>query len=162
VYSDFYPIVFSAVVTRVQNDDDAKDICQEVFYRLYQKFDEVGNVRKWLFTALKLVVMEFFRKKENREIDIDEVFNNVAMTFVNGFRDARIIISEAMDNDDNFKDSTERVIFELIAYNNYTYRDVSKQLGITRRQVEYRYTQIVDRILRYLKEKGIEDIEDLL
>lgn len=163
IYSDYYPIVYSTIHTKVGNRDDAQDICQEVFIRLFERLDDVDNVRRWLFSALKLVVLEHFRKKKNKdELNVDDVFQDVSLTFVNGFRDARIIINEAIENIDNFSDNKERIIFDLIAVNNFTYQMAAEQLGMTRRQIEYRYGQIVDRIIKYLHSKGIKNIEDLL
>ena len=162
VYSDNYPKVFSAVYVRVCNRDDACDICQEVFYRLYQKFDQVENTQRWLFTALKLVVLEYYRRKGKDDVDIDGELNDVALTFVNGFRDARIIIGEAIENTGNFLDESEKIIFDLIAVHNFSYKETARELGMTRRQVEYRYTQMVNRILTYLAGKGIRSLEDLL
>ncbi len=163
IYADYYPVVFGAVLTKVGNRDDTKDICQEVFIRLFNKMDDVENVRRWLFSALKLVVLEYFReKKKNTGLNIDDVFTDVGLTFVNGFRDARIIINEAIEDMENYRNEEERVIFDLIAVNNFTYGDAAKITGMTRRQVEYRYGLIVDRILEYLAKNGIKDISDLL
>ena len=163
VYSDYYPAIFSAVYTKVGNREDTRDICQEIFTRLYERLEEVENVRRWLFSALRLVVLEHFRaKRKNDGLNIDDIFNDVGLTFVNGFRDTRIIINDAIENTENFRDERERILFDLIAVNNFTYKQVAKQLGLTRRQVEYRYGQIVERVLRYLEKKGISNIEELL
>ncbi len=153
-YSEYFPIVFSAVYTKVNNRDDAQDIAQEVFLRLYRKFDSVENVRKWLFIALKLVVMEYYRKKKTNEVDIDNIFNDVSLTFVNGFRDARIIIEQALENMELFKGEKGKTIFDLIAINNFTYEQVAKQLGMTRRQVEYRYGQLVPPLINLALDYG--------
>jgi RNA polymerase sigma factor (sigma-70 family) len=162
VFSENYEIVFCAVYSRIGNEFDANDICQEVFIRLYQKFDRVTNVRKWLFNALKFVVKEYYKKKYRQDVNIDEVFNDIGMTFINGFRDTRIIIQDVIENMDIFKSDTERAIFELIAINRFSYRYVAEQYGLTRRQVEYKYTQLVENIIKYLKTKGINNLEDLL
>ncbi len=159
----YYPIVFGAVYTKVNNVDDARDICQEVFLIFYEKFGEIENHRKWLFGALRLAVFEFYRKRKKGEaLDIDEIFNDVSLTFVNGFRDARIIISEAFENIENFQIEEDKILFDLVAFSNYSYSHVAEHLGLTKRKVEYRYRRIVEKILDYLKSKGIENIEDLL
>ncbi len=161
-HARYYSVVFGAVYSKVGNADDAEDICQEVFIKCFEKFDEIENVRKWLFGALRLSVFEFYRRKERRDIDIDEVFGDLSLTFVNGFRDARIIISEAIENIENIRSNEDRLIFDLVAVHNFSYSRAGKQLGLTMRKVEYRYRKIVDEILLYLKEKGIEEIEELL
>ncbi len=158
----YYAPVYGAIYSKVGNAETAKDLCQEVFIRFYQKFDEVENPRKWLYGALRLVVLEYYRSRKSKEVNIDDVFNDVSLTFVNGFRDARIIIAEAMENDENFMDDTERALFDMIAVSNMSYPEAGRQLGLTVRQVEYRYGRVVERILDFLKRKGISNIEDLL
>jgi len=163
LYDKYFPIVFRAVYTKVADKDDTKDICQEIFTRLYEKFDSVENVRRWLFSALKLVVLEYFReRKKNDNLDIDDVFEDIGLTFVNGFKDARIIINQSFENTENYKDEKDRQIFDLVAICSFTYDQASRQIGITERQVEYRYGRIVERILDDLKKKGIKNIKDLL
>lgn len=110
---------------------------------------------------MRLSVFEFYRKKRG-DMDIDEVFNDVSLTFMNGFRDARIVISEAIENMKLFDGEDDKVLFDLIAVHNYSYNETAKELHLTKRMVEYRYRRIVDSILDYLKKKGLTNIEDLL
>jgi RNA polymerase sigma factor (sigma-70 family) len=161
-HNDYYPLVFSAVFTKVDNIDDVQDICQEVFIKFYEKLDEIENRRKWLYGALRLAVLEHYRKKRGSDIDINEVFDDVSLTFVNGFRDARIIIGEAIENSDFFTDDLAREVFDYIAVYNYSYKEAGRHLGLSKRQVEYKYRRVVDAILNSLREKGIKHIEDLL
>lgn len=160
-YNDLYPVVFGAVYSKVGNAEDAQDICQELFVRFYEKLETIENHRKWLYGALRLEVMNYYRKRKP-DADIDGVFADVGLTFVNGFRDARIIISEALEYDENFEDERERALFDLIAVQNYSYEEAGVQLGWSKRQVRYRYGLIVDRIIAYLQTKGIKSLEDLL
>ncbi len=161
-HGDYYPLVFSAVHMKVDNIDDVQDICQEVFIKLYEKFEEVENVRKWLYGALRLAVLEYYRRKNGHDVDIDGVFNDVSLTFVNGFRDARIIIGEAIENSEFFKDAVDRAVFDHVAMYNFSYSQTGKELGLSKRQVEYRYRRIVESILDHLSKMGIKHIEDLL
>lgn len=160
-YSDFYPVVYSAVFAHVQDPDDAKDICQEIFTRFYDKYDEVENHRGWLFGAARYVILEHFRKNR-RKVDIDTVLDDENTGFVNGFRETRLVLKEALENPDNFSDERERILFELVAVHDFTYRDAGRQLGLSERQVRYRYGIITERILRYLGVRGIKRLDDLL
>lgn len=162
VYSNYYALVYSMVFTKVDNHDEAEDICQEVFLRFYEKFDEVLDPRKWLYGTLRNVVLEHYRKKGRNDANIDDIFQNITMSFVNGFRDTRIIIEEALDNTENFEDESERVVFDLVALYNFSYAEAAQQMGMTERQVRYRYAKVSERITHYLKKKGISSLEELL
>jgi len=157
-----YPLVFSAVYSRVGSLEDAEDISQELFIKLYNKLDEVENRRKWLYGALKLEVMAYYRKKKPGAVDIDEVFNDVALTFVNGFRDTRLMIGEALEDLDRFSEPGDQALFDLVAVRNFSYEEAGAQLGLSKRQVRYRYGLIVDRLVDYFKKKGINSLEELL
>lgn len=162
VYSDFYPIVFGTIFSKIRNHDETKDICQEIFTRLYIKFEEVENYRKWIFGTMRNVLMEYFRSKKKEHLDIDDVFNDVNLTYVNSFKDTRLILEEAMQDMQNFGDEKNRILFELVTIRNLTYKETAKQMGISVNQVRYRLKQIVVRFNDYFKKRGINSLEELL
>ena len=160
VYNKFYPLVYSTVYTKIGNVDDTKDICQEVFIRFYDRMEEIQNQRKWLYGTLRNVVLDFIKMKkpDAPEEDMDDL----EVTYVNGFRDTRLIIQEAMENIDNFESEEERILFELVATHNFTYREAGRHVGMSERQAKYRYGLIVKRVVQYFNEKGIQNLEELL
>ena len=127
-HNRYYPLVFSSIYTKIENIEDTKDICQDIFIKFFEKFDEIENKRKWLYGALRLAVFEFYRKKKGSN-NIENVFNGAGLTFVNSLRNARIVIGEAMEEVENFIDEDEKTLFDLIAQYNYSYSAVAKQLG---------------------------------
>jgi RNA polymerase sigma factor (sigma-70 family) len=164
-YSDYYAVVLNALYRRVGNTEDAEDICHELFVSYYRKFDEVRDPRNWLFGAMKFCISNYYRKKagaDQSSVDIDNMEDDINLAFENGARDMRIIINEAIEHGDNYRDGKDRILFDLIAISGYTYDEAAKQLGLTKRQVFYRYQQVSRRIINYLKERGISRIEDLL
>ena len=162
LYSDLYPVVYHRIYTRVCDRDLTGDLAQEVFARLYEKMDEVVNPRKWLSGTMWNVLLEHYKKNTVNVENIDEVYCDANMGYVNGFRDTRIILQEAFDASENFKDEKDRIIYELIAINYYPREEVARILGITKRQVNYRYECVVERIVDYLKKKGLNKLEELL
>lgn len=156
VYLDYYPLVFSSVLTKIDHLDDARDICQEVFMIFYEKMNEIENHRPWLIGTLRNVVLRYYQKKRS---DIDNI-DDIEFTFVNGEREARMIIKEAIEHAKC--DDIDRLMLDLIAVHKFSYNTVAGLLGLTRRQVEYRYGQVVQRILDHLRDKGIKDLSGLL
>jgi RNA polymerase sigma factor (sigma-70 family) len=158
-YMLYYPQILSSILLKVGSVEDARDICQEVFIILYEKFDTVNNVRAWLYGTLKNVVYKYYSSKK-QDVDIDKLFDSIKLSYSNGFRDARIIINQVMDEVQCSQ--AERIILDLIAVHNFSYVNVATILGLTKRQVEYKYGQLVKCITDNLKKKGIKDIEELL
>jgi len=159
VYSDFYVLVYNTVCQKVSDLDIAEDITQNVFILYYNKMDEVENIRKWLFSALRFEVSNYFQLRSVDDLDIAVLFEDISLTFVNGFRDARIILENAVES---IVSDLNRVIFDMVAVRYYTYPETARVLGLTVRQVKYRYHEVVKTIQEYLKSKGIESIEELL
>jgi RNA polymerase sigma factor (sigma-70 family) len=161
-YADYFPLVYSIIAAKVSDQDAVRDLCQDTFLRLYEKFDTVENVRAWLYGAVRNVLFEFFRSSKVSVEDVESIMSDAGMSFVNGFRDSRIIIEEALENIENFGDEQGKVLFDLVALYNFTYKDAAAHLGMSERQVRYRYGLSVARILEYLKSKGIRGLEELL
>ncbi len=112
IFGRYYHLVFNAVYTKVGNKHDAEDICQEVFIALYNSLEDVENVRKWLFGTLRNKVCNFYRDRNPNIENIDDMFQDISLAFVNGFKDVRIIISSAID--DEIKDENDRELIELL------------------------------------------------
>lgn len=158
-YMEYYPLLLSSLLTRINNAEEARDICQEVFIIFLEKFDTIQNKRAWLYGTLKNVVYKHYAKKRP-DVDIDQVFNDEGLAFVNGARDARIMIAEAIEQVECTEE--DRILLDLIAIHDYSYGSVAEILGLTRRQVEYRYGQLSKSILEHLKSRGIKELAELL
>ena len=63
---------------------------------------------------------------------------------------------------DNFKNNSEKILYDLIAILNYSFSETARKMNLTKRQVQYKYHNITRRILHNFKKKGIASIEDLL
>lgn len=159
----YYPLIFSTVYTKINDVNDVKDICQEIFIQCFNKFNEIENVRKWLYGAIRFEILNFYKKNKRENINIDDLISDISLTYVNGFRDVRIVIDEALENEDIFTSEEEKVLFDLIAIHNFSYNKTAAQLDLTERQVRYKYSLISRRFEDYLKNvKGIQSLEELL
>jgi RNA polymerase sigma factor (sigma-70 family) len=163
-YTRYYPLVFSILYSKLNKREDTEDICQEVFIKYYNNFETIENPRNWLITAMRFEINNYYRKKPNREdtVDIEDISESVYVAFENGFRDTRIILHEAIENMENFNDENEKVLFDLIALYDFTFREAAKYLGMTKSQVEYKYAVIEKRIVSYLQSKNIKGSDDLI
>ncbi len=164
-YHLFYSLVFSIVYSRINNYHDAEDICQEVFIRFYRKLDEINNPRKWLLGCLRIVVLDFYKERNRGHEDLDSLLNDIDMGYVNGFKEARVVISRVIDEisdecrGDEIGDDS---IFQLVAVYRYSIAEAARHLKLNYKQARYRYNRICEKILSRLREKGIKELGDLL
>ncbi len=162
VYTGHYSRVFSAIYVKIEDMEIAGDLTQEVFTRLYERFDEVESPSKWLTGTMRYVLLEFFRKKYRKDLELDDLFQDVTLTFVNGFRDARIMISEALEDKNTFADEINRVLFDLVAIKGFSYSEAGEHTGLSIRQVRYRFGLTIRNLQDYFRKRGIHKLEDLL
>ena len=161
-FADFYPIIFSTVYGKINNKDEAEDICQEVFMVYFEKYNEVQKPRAWLIGTMFNVIKKYYNRKGKTDQDIEDLLDDTKMSFINGFKDIRIMVQEAMTDLRNFDNEQDKALFELIAIHNVSYRKAAKIMGFTFEQVRYRYKQSTAKLTQYFKNRGIENLEDLL
>ncbi len=59
---------------RVNNQSDAEDLTQEVFYKLAKsEMDGIQNVRSWLYAIAKNTLTDYYRTKKISVEDLDKV-----------------------------------------------------------------------------------------
>jgi RNA polymerase sigma-70 factor, ECF subfamily len=163
-YNDYYPLVYNRVYKLCGKREDTEDICHEVFLLFYKKFEEIDEKRNWLMAVARNQTAMYYRKKKNKKSDIDikEFENDITHSFVNGTKELRIILSDEIKNPANYSDETEQTLFELIALLKYSYKEAAEQLGLSQRQIAYRYEKITKRIVDNLRVKGLKKVDDLL
>ena len=112
---------------------------------------------------MKLVLFEFYRSRKEDATDIDELQNDVSLSFVKGMRDLRMLLNEVLDDSEVFNnDEKNRIIFDLVAVQKYTLEEAAKEVGMSRDQVKYRYSLINRSILNTLKKRGVSNLEELI
>jgi RNA polymerase sigma-70 factor, ECF subfamily len=161
-YNNCYSVLFGSVYARIGSFDEAEDILQELFIIMYRKIETISNPRAWLYGALRLVMFDYYRAKGKYDKEIEAMVDDASMAYVNGFREARMVIQEVLDSEELFLTETNRSVFELVAMQDYSFADVARDLGLTYRQVQYAFKTTSARIIAALKSKGISKLEDLL
>jgi DNA-directed RNA polymerase specialized sigma24 family protein len=161
-YDLYYSLIFSAILSKIQNYDEAEDLCQELFSRFFLKIEEVENPKAWLYGAMRIIMIEHYKRKGERPENIELLLDDSSTGYINGFRDARLVIQDVLSDPSSFGGESDRIIFELVAVHLFSIADASRHLGITYRQAHYSFEQSSKRIISQLKSKGIEKLEDLL
>jgi len=157
IYSDNYAVIMNLINKHIGNFHDAEEICQNLFITMYNKFDEIENHGNWLRGAVRFEVIAYYRKndKSGNSLSLDALQEELSSVNSRDENDLPIILREAIERSENYENDKERVLFQLIAINKYSYAETAEELGMSRRQAEYAYGKIVQKIVAYLKSKGI-------
>ncbi len=68
--------IFSYVRRLVGNQEDAKDLTQDIFLKVYRKghtIDPDKNFKSWLFTVATNTVYDWFRRQRHEPINVDDL-----------------------------------------------------------------------------------------
>src|SRR5690606_34778979 len=75
VYEFYWPILFSHSLRMLQDEDEAEDMVQEVFFSLYKqihKLDGDSNLGAWLFVSLRNRVLNHFRQQKAKLLHLEK------------------------------------------------------------------------------------------
>ncbi len=118
-----------------KNSEDAKDLYQETAFRAMtnrDKFRPGTNLKAWLFTIMKNIFINNYRKKVKANTIMDNTDNlyylNSGKNSTENAADSNILIRELTHMIDDLDDST-RVPF-LMHYQGYKYQEIADHLGL--------------------------------
>ncbi len=156
-YSRYYPLVYASLYSKTGNMNDTEDMCQNIFARLYEKFDSVESAGGWLYGAARYEFLSYYRKKGAASIVAEDDIPDEQY----GSSEIRMLLKETVAAVCG-EDEDSRLLFELVAVHKFTYNETGRHLGLSKRKVRYKYGKIVDAIQSYLAGRGVRSLEDLL
>lgn len=154
IYTQYCDKVFGFVRSRVFNRNDAEDIVQSVFLKVYSNLDKFDGAKAsmstWIYTITRNTVSDYLRAKQHHpvlelpdntedaaeEAPDEELLRNETL-------EALACALEKLPQD-------QRDIIILLYYKNLERKTVAEMLGMT-------YGQ-----LRYLHDKALRRLDELL
>jgi RNA polymerase sigma-70 factor (ECF subfamily) len=118
-----------------KNSEDAKDLYQETAFRAMSnrdKFRPGTNLKAWLFTIMKNIFINNYRKKVKANTIMDNTDNlyyiNSGRNSIENAADSNILIRELKDMIELLDDST-RIPF-MMHYQGFKYQEIADHLGL--------------------------------
>lgn len=129
--------VYLLAYSFLRNNEDALDVVQETFLKLYQKVDmfrSERNFQTWLLQIAKNLCIDYYRKNYSRNKDlrsnkdIEEV-NVPSQNDKNShsFSDTERVFTECLDQITD----RQRLIFVMKHYNNLEYKEIAQIMRIS-------------------------------
>jgi RNA polymerase sigma-70 factor (ECF subfamily) len=134
-FNQLSTVLRSFAYSLTQNREDANDLFQETAYRAVKnkdKFGEGTNLKAWLFTIMKNIFINNYRKKLKNNTFLDSTENNYflnsATINVPNTGESNMMIEELTNMIDTLDESL-KVPF-LMHYQGYKYHEISDHMDL--------------------------------
>jgi RNA polymerase sigma-70 factor (ECF subfamily) len=124
--------VYRFILKNLRNEEDAKDVVQGAFEKLWVTREQVVNEKSksYLFTIAYHQMIDFIRKQ--KRVHLKEEFGEMSMGSGNIGHNARRILAEALGR----LNETQRSLVMLKDYEGYNYAEIGEITGLNESQVK--------------------------
>ena len=124
--------IYRFILKNIKNIDEAKDIVQDTYEKLWIRSSEVSfeKVKSYLFTtAYHTMIDKIRRNKRNINIDSYDSFN---ISYTDSYYDLSSVLNEAV----NRLPEIQKSVILLRDYEGYAYNEISEITGLSESQVK--------------------------
>jgi RNA polymerase sigma-70 factor (ECF subfamily) len=158
LYNTAFPILFRVAYRIAGSQEAAEDLCQEAFFRLYEKnmvFPNPEEAKYWLIRVVKNAALNYAKRKDRERKAYQRAFREDVRTIENGEgnlikKETRKEIQEAL----NKLPGNLRIVLILKEYGEMNYKEIGRALGISEGNVKVRVFRARERLALIL---GTED-----
>ncbi len=124
--------VYRFILKNIRNEEDAKDIVQTSFEKMWVHRDTVENAtsKSFLFTVAYNAMIDFIRK--NKRIVLQEDFTETAQGSTNQGYNTKRILQEALAK----LNERDKSLVMLKDYEGYNYAEIGEITGLNESQVK--------------------------
>ena len=163
--NDLSGLLHSFAYNLTKNVEDAKDLYQETAYRAVtnrDKFRPGTNLKAWLFTIMKNIFINNYRRKARANTIIDSTENlyfiNSGSATISNDANSNILMKELTGMIDTLEDSI-KIPFEM-HYEGFKYQEIADELELPLGTVKSRIF-FARRALKEMIQKQFGDVHSL-
>ena len=153
IYYRFYGLLFIHASKRLNSDEEAKDVVQQLFESLWLKRALVkpdGNLSAYLYKAIRHRILDIFSHQEVENKYVDSLQNFIDQDHVlSDYKIREKQMKELIEREIDSLPLKMREIFLLSRMQNKSHKEIAEELGISELTVK---TQ-VKRALKILRSK---------
>jgi len=156
LYDTVFPILFRVAFRIAGSEEAAEDLCQESFFRLYEKnmvFPNPEEAKYWLIRVVKNAALNYAKRKVRERKAYQKAFKEDARVVETGEnqlikKETREEVLRAMEQlPDNL-----RTVLILKEYGELNYKEIGRTLGISEGNVKVRVFRARERLAGLLAE----------
>ena len=133
----------------VTTHQDAEDITQETFLRIFQSLDKLKSadaLKSWIYRIATNEALRFIDKRGDKALELDDATNIESDSYVN-YSDLEAI---ELKNAINQLPPKQRMAFNMRYYDELEYEEIASILGTTVHNVRANYHNAKERIIKYM------------
>ena len=136
-YTKFNKLVFNTCLRYVKNKQEAEDLTQNVFIKLFDNLHKFGGKdEKQLYSWVKMVsrnmTIDTIRKNKIKSVDIsdDNIKDLSDEIYFDDIIDGELELQKDIKDAINKLSPKYKKVFELYYLDNYTHEEISKELNL--------------------------------
>lgn len=142
IYTRWHKPVFLLMLKITRSEQDAEDICQDVFSYLWttrERLDPAGNIKALIFTIARRAAIRLSKRNSFHDgylAGIDnspELDNDPSELFI--AEEIKLIVDYAIEK----MPEKQREVFKLHYYENLSYAQIAEKLGMQQNNVRQHY-----------------------
>lgn len=153
IYATYAKSLIKLAFYKTSNKMAAEELVQNIFVSLWENKEKllVADGKSYLFGALKFAVINYYRAlsvKQKHEIDLQRESTNQNET-LNHLEEKEL--DRKIKSAISMLPNKTQEIFKMSRYQHQTNKEISKQLNISEKTVEYHITQSLKWLNNFLK-----------
>jgi RNA polymerase sigma-70 factor (ECF subfamily) len=150
LYDTVFPILYRVAYRIAGSEEAAEDLCQESFFRLYEKnmvFPSQDEAKYWLIRVVKNASLNYAKRKERERKAYQRAFREQRQVEESGEtallqKESQIEIQKALAQ----LPENLRMVLILKEYGELNYKEIGRTLGISEGNVKVRVFRARERL----------------
>jgi len=155
VYNRYWREVFLTAYRKVKSRETAEELTQNLFLSIWQKRKEITilNLQPWLVGAVKYSVINYYKSQIVHEKYIKHIhITGQSSVSTTEQMTLQADLTDAIEKGVSLLPQKTQQVFKLSRFENRSVKEISRDLNISEKAVEYHITQSLKWMKVYLKD----------
>ncbi len=158
LYDSAFPVLFRVAYRIVGSEDAAEDLCQDAFFRLYERnmrFPNLEEAKYWLIRVVKNAALNYAKRKERERRAYQRAFREDVRKVETGEAEyiageTKLEVQEALQK----LPENMRTVVILKEYGELNYKEIGRILGISEGNVKVRVFRAREQLAALIGKDG--------